>query len=120
MPFKSKTNNFLIISVCNKHSEIGKVTFSNVALLIILRKQLKGNKHEKEKLIYALIVTLIIIIAIVSMIFFVQTKYGDQSEKGSQSVSNKIIKYISQLLTRINQRYITVKRLSWVKHLLKG
>ncbi|MDT3790893.1 type VII secretion protein EsaA, partial [Staphylococcus aureus] len=26
---------------------------------------------------------------IVSMIFFVQTKYGDQSEKGSQSVSNK-------------------------------
>ncbi|EWW81935.1 virulence factor esxA [Staphylococcus aureus F82568] len=51
MPFKNKTNNFLIISVCNKHSEIGKVTFSNVALLIIfLRKQLKGNKHEKEKL----------------------------------------------------------------------
>ena len=69
MPFKSKTNNFLIISVCNKHSEIGKVTFSNVALLIILRKQLKGNKHEKKNWIYALIVTLIIIIAIVSMIF---------------------------------------------------
>lgn len=90
MPFKNKTNNFLIISVCNKHSEIGKVTFSNVALLIIfLRKQLKGNKHEKKNWIYALIVTLIIIIAIVSMIFFVQTKYGDQSEKGSQSVSNK-------------------------------
>lgn len=44
---------------------------------------------KKKNWIYALIVTLIIIIAIVSMIFFVQTKYGDQSEKGSQSVSNK-------------------------------
>lgn len=36
---------------------------------------------KKKNWIYALIVTLIIIIAIVSMIFFVQTKYGDQSEK---------------------------------------
>lgn len=44
---------------------------------------------KKKNWIYALIVTLIIIIAIVSMIFFVQTKYGDQSEKGSRSVSNK-------------------------------
>lgn len=35
---------------------------------------------KKKNWIYALIVTLIIIIAIVSMIFFVQTKYGDQSE----------------------------------------
>ncbi len=37
--------------------------------LSFLRKQLKGNKHEKKNWIYALIVTLIIIIAIVSMIF---------------------------------------------------
>ncbi len=45
---------------------------------------------KKKNWIYALIVTLIIIIAIVSMIFFVQTKYGDRiGEKGSQSVSNK-------------------------------
>ncbi|CXE89008.1 Putative secretion accessory protein EsaA/YueB [Staphylococcus aureus] len=75
---------------------------------------------KKKNWIYALIVTLIIIIAIVSMIFFVQTKYGDQSEKGSQSVSNKNNKIHIAIVTRINQRHITVKRLSWVKHLLKG
>ena len=62
----------------------------------------------KKKIGYALIVTLIIIIAIVSMIFLFKQNM-EINQKGSQSVSNKIIKYISQLLTRINQRYITVK-----------
>ncbi len=75
---------------------------------------------KKKNWIYALIVTLIIIIAIVSMNIFVQTKYGDQSEKGSQSVSNKNNKIHIAIVNKINQRHITVKKLSWVKHLLKG
>lgn len=75
---------------------------------------------KKKNWIYALIVTLIIIIAIVSMIFFVQTKYGDQSEKGSQSVSNKNNKIHIAIVNEDHPRHITVKRLSWVKLLLKG
>lgn len=75
---------------------------------------------KKKNWIYALIVTLIIIIAIVSMIFFVQTKYGDQSEKGSQSVSNKNNKIHIAIVNEDQPKTYNGKKLSWVKHLLKG
>ncbi len=84
--------------------------------LSFFKKTTKRNEH-KENWIYALIVTLIIIIAIVSMIFFVQQNIGDGWEKCQIMI--KIIKYISQLLTMTRTTY-NDKDLSWVKHLLKG
>ena len=64
-----------------------------MALLHHGENVLKGNiKMKKKNWIYSLIIILIIVLAIVGLITFVHTKYGNQAENHTK-MKLKIIKY---------------------------